>query len=162
GKTSRSLRARGRCGGEEPRGARAISRRAFICVRRAPSYALFSLPLLLRSLLMRFFTAYLDRLDAVYRERPYFVGQRARLLAACYEEPLSAAIQLVVIDLVFLLFAFVFASRRFAIAVFAVMVAGHVGFYWKALHRADAPGSIAFAADTLLRDGLIAMGFVFA
>ena len=84
------------------------------------------------------------------------------LLVANYEEPLSSAVQLVVIDLVFLMFAFVFASRRVAIVVFLLMVTGHVAFYWKALHHVDVPGSIAFTADTLLRDGLIAMALTFA
>ncbi len=185
--------------------------------------------------MIRPLASYVRRLDAVYRERPYFVGQRARLLAAfslvllvvtpCnavklllvqspyllerlafnlmivgitlvslrevfrgrleragnglalvmvvvmhggallvvnYEQPLSSAIQLVVIDLVFLMFAFVFASRRVAVVVFLLMVTGHVAFYWKALHHANVPGTIAFAADTLLRDGLIAMTLTFA
>ncbi len=84
------------------------------------------------------------------------------LLLPVYEEPLSAAIQLVVIDFVLLLFALVFASWRVAVAVLVMMMAGNTALYFKALHRTDAPGSIAFAADTLLRDGSIAVSLVFA
>jgi signal transduction histidine kinase/CheY-like chemotaxis protein len=84
------------------------------------------------------------------------------LLLPVYAEPLGAAIQLVVIDFVLLLFALVFASWRVAVAVLAMMMAGNTALYFKALHRADAPGSITFAADTLLRDGSIAVCLVFA
>jgi signal transduction histidine kinase len=184
--------------------------------------------------MIRPFAAQVQRLDSAYRDRPFFVGQRARLLVAFnlmllvltpinavklllvqppylaerlafnalvvvvtlislrevfrgqleragngvalvmvvvmhggallvanYEQPLSSAIQVVLIDLVFLMFAFVFASPRVAVVVFLLMVTGHVAFYWKALHRPDLPGSIAFTADTLLRDGLIAMALTF-
>ncbi|MBI5766857.1 MAG: response regulator [Verrucomicrobia bacterium] len=184
---------------------------------------------------MRLFAAGLARLDASYRDRPYFVGQRARLLAlfsllllvlapinvakllrypppylaerlafnalvvavawwtlrgvmrgrferagnglvlvvvgtmhggallvGAYAQPLSAAIQMLAFDLVFLLCALVFASRPVAFAVLGLMVTGHVALHLKALHGPRAPGSIQFAADTLLRDGLLAMGLTFA
>ena len=39
-----------------------------------------------------------------------------------------------------------------AVLVLGLMLGGHVAFYLKALHGGDARGSIAFAADTLLRD----------
>ena len=182
----------------------------------------------------RLFAAYLDRLDSAYRERPYFVGQKARLLAAfsllmlvftpfnaakliwtappyvelrllfnlvfvatsafClhqlprgrleragslmalivvggahgaiflapeYPQPLSLAIQLLILDIVFLLFSIVFATRRCAIAVFLLIVLGHVAFHFKALHVPSVEGTISFAADTLLRDGMVALGFTF-
>ena len=181
----------------------------------------------------RLFAPYLARLDAAHRDRPYFEGQKARLLAAfnllmliflpinlakllwvqppylgmrlvfnavfalcaafslrtllhgkleqaarvlilivvfavhgtvlvlpSYEQPLGAAIQVMFYDLVFLLFAMVFTSRRLAVGVFCTMTAGNVAFYFKVLRPPDA-GSLGFAADTLLRDGIIAMGFVF-
>ncbi len=184
--------------------------------------------------MIRQFKAYLDRLDAVYRDRPFFVGQRARLLAIFnllllafvpvnvvkllwvlpphlearfgftaifmvlplfglrallrgqlefagngiaivitiaahggvlaigdYPEPLSAAITLLAFDLVFLLFALVFASRPVAMLVLLGMIAGNVTFYLRALHRDDAAGSISFAAETVLRDGTVAMCFTF-
>src|SRR5215217_3947703 len=137
--------------------------------------------------MLRPIAAYVSRLDATYRDRPYFAGEKARLLAGFnalvlifvplnvlkvlwfpttqlpsrvvfnlvlvgtaifslrsllqgrierasnglaavvvivahsavllyseYPEPLSAAIQIFVLDLVFLLFAIVFATRRMA------------------------------------------------
>ncbi len=183
--------------------------------------------------MFRPFASYIARLDAAHRDRPYFVGQKARLLAAfnvlmlvfvpinlakllwvqpphlgprlafnvvfalaavwslrallhgkieqagrglvllivflvhgivlvvpTYDQPLGAAIQVLVFDLVFLLFAIVFATRRLAVFVFAAMVAGNFAFYLRLLRPSEA-GSLQFAADTLMRDGLFAMCFVF-
>jgi signal transduction histidine kinase/CheY-like chemotaxis protein len=184
--------------------------------------------------MLRSLAPFVRRLDAVYRERPYFMGVKARLLAsfcllllvfipvnlakmlwaqlpeiptrlalnaciffaACwtlrmiwrgrlqlagsglafalvvpthllallphtYHQPLSTGIQLVAYDLVFLLLAVVFASRRVAIALFTVIVAGTLLYYFNVLRGSPQVGSQAFAADTLLRDGLIALSFVF-
>ena len=44
------------------------------------------------------------------------------------EQPLSVGIQVFAFDLVFLLFAIVFASRQASAAVFAIMATGHVEF----------------------------------
>ena len=78
-----------------------------------------------------------------------------------YPQPLSAAIQLFAYDLVFLLLALVFASRTVACALLAVIVVCHVAFYWLTLHSLPIAGSLDFAADTLLRDGLFALCLVF-
>ena len=82
--------------------------------------------------------------------------------SAPYPQPLSAAIQLFAYDLVFLLLALVFASRGVALLVFAIILGSHVGFYWFVLHRLSLGGTLEFAADTLLRDGLFALCFVFS
>ncbi len=74
---------------------------------------------------------------------------------------MGAAIQLFAYDLVFLLLALVFASRGIACVLLGVIVASHVGFYWLALHTLPIAGTLEFAADTLLRDGLFALCFVF-
>ena len=76
-------------------------------------------------------------------------------------EPLSSGIQIFAFDLVILLIAVVFASRRIATAVFAIMVAGLVGFYLFLLRGADLGPTGRYAADTLIRDGLPATGLVF-
>jgi signal transduction histidine kinase/AmiR/NasT family two-component response regulator len=184
--------------------------------------------------MMRLFAAGFERLDASYRDRPYFVGQRARLLAVVnvillvlipvnvgklllfppphltarlgftlvvgvvaalslrsvlrggferagsamilvivvvmhgstllfenFGEPLATAIQMLAFDLVFLVFALVFAQRWIAVVVLAVMMSGHVLLYFKALRGPGVPGSIEFAAGTLLRDGLLSMLLTF-
>ncbi len=84
------------------------------------------------------------------------------LLAPNYLEPMVVAVQLLVLDFVFLLLTAVFASHRMAFALFTFIVGGFVWFYLDVLHDAAAPGSpLQDAADTLLRDGLVALGFVF-
>jgi two-component system, sensor histidine kinase len=185
----------------------------------------------------RYFARYLDRLNHAYRDRSFFVGLKARLLAAiallvlgfvplniakavwiqapslrtriavnviiglagmvCLRtvfkgrleragnglaltmvlaangtlllvgatttglHPLSVGIQAFAFDLVFLMVAIVFASRRVATAVLAVVVAGHVGYYLLMLRDADLSPTIRYSADTLLRDGLIATFLIF-
>lgn len=76
-------------------------------------------------------------------------------------QPLSVGIQLFAFDLVFLLFALVFASRTIATVVLATIVVGHVSFHHFLLPTAALAPAIAFAADTLHRDGLMVMGLVF-
>lgn len=184
-----------------------------------------------------FFARYLERLDLAYRDQPFFVGLKARLLAAitliialvvpfnmakvlwhqppevmarllvnvivgftavwCLrlvlsgnvlrpanvlalvmvcavhgttwlvgaaiepEQPLAHGLQLFAFNIVFLLFAIAFASRRTAIVVFAIASAGHAAFYWVFLRRLPDDPPLLFAANTLLRDGLLVLGLVF-
>jgi len=77
-------------------------------------------------------------------------------------QPLSIAVQIFAFDLVFLFFAVLFTPPPVAALVFAMLVAGHVGFHLfirKAVNFTPAAQKIA---DTLLREGLLAMGFLFA
>lgn len=83
------------------------------------------------------------------------------LLIPEFKEPLSAATTLFFYELVCLLIALVFASRRVASVVLLAAVGSMVFFHFRQLNYDSIPGSIQFAADTLLRDGLIAMGFTF-
>ncbi len=182
----------------------------------------------------RSFASYVQQLDTIYRDRPYFAGVKARLLAAfnllllvfiplnigkllwvhppeiptrllinaiiwlagagsmrllyrgrlelagsglafilivpahtiallstSYHEPLSVGIQIFAYDLVFLLLAVVFASRRMAFLLLGVILSCHLAFYWFILRPAPLGGSMEFAAGTLMLDGLLAMCFVF-
>ncbi|HEY1849200.1 MAG TPA: HAMP domain-containing sensor histidine kinase [Opitutaceae bacterium] len=76
-------------------------------------------------------------------------------------EPLSSGIQIFAFDLVILLVAVVFASRRVATVVFAIMVLGLVGFYLFLLRGPDLGPGVRYAADTLLRDGIPVTALVF-
>ncbi len=78
-------------------------------------------------------------------------------LAAEFKEPLSLAIQLLAFDLVFLLLTVVFARRVVAVAAFVVIAASMVWFHARVMHAAPLAGTLGFAADTLLRDGLLAI-----
>jgi two-component system, sensor histidine kinase len=185
----------------------------------------------------RQFPPFPARLDAVYQDRPYFIGLKARLLAdmtllvlafvpcnmaktlwvqpplvlpriglnlivgiaglLCWRallrgkleaagnglvlamvlavhatvlvgaamlqplQPLSVGIQVLAFDFVFIVFAVLFASRRVATGVFALMVAGHAGFYFFVLEKANLDPSAQVSAAALLREGLLAMGLVF-
>jgi two-component system, sensor histidine kinase len=184
--------------------------------------------------MFRLIAPFVNQLDAVYRERPYFIGIKARLLATLcviiigfipfnvlkllwvqppylanrlvlnlaivtaawlslrwarrgrielagnvlvlgfivpahgmvlfsptYPEPLSTAVQLLAFDLVYLIVSLVFASRRVAWLILGIIVSSHVWFHYYALHEAPLSGSLDYAADTLLRDGLLATGFTF-
>jgi signal transduction histidine kinase/CheY-like chemotaxis protein len=77
------------------------------------------------------------------------------------QEPVGAAIQLFITDLVLLLFALIFASRGVAFVTLAVIVASHVFFHVRALDTRPIAGSLEFAANAILREGLITFGFVF-
>jgi signal transduction histidine kinase/CheY-like chemotaxis protein len=77
------------------------------------------------------------------------------------QEPLAVGIQLFAFDLVFLVFSVVFASRRVATGLFALLAAGHVGYYLLMLRAANVDASVKFSALTLLREGLLAMSLVF-
>ncbi len=83
------------------------------------------------------------------------------LLFQNYQQPLSTGIQLIAYNLVFVLLAVVFSSRRVAIGLFVLIITGTVFYYTTALRDRAMVGSLSFAADTLLRDGLIALCFVF-
>jgi len=83
------------------------------------------------------------------------------LLAPDYREPLSVAVQLLAFDLVFLLLTVLFASRTVAFFILAVVVATAASFYLHTLHHDPLPGSLSFAAKTLVRDGLVAIAFTF-
>ncbi len=76
-------------------------------------------------------------------------------------QPLSVGIQIFAFDLVFLLFAIVFASRRVSAVVFAILITGHVSFHLLILQKSNLVPSAQYSADTLLRDGLAVMGLVF-
>ena len=78
-----------------------------------------------------------------------------------YQEPLATAVQLVITDLVFLLVTIVFASRRVAVLVLIAAVGTLVLFHFHALRGHPIPGTLSFAADTVLRDGLLALLFLF-
>ncbi|MCF7689696.1 MAG: response regulator [Cephaloticoccus sp.] len=84
------------------------------------------------------------------------------LLPFTVAQPLSTAIQLFAYDLVFLLLATVFASRRVACTVLVIILAGHIGFHYGVLHPSIILDSGALASDTLLRDGGFVIGFIFA
>jgi len=77
-------------------------------------------------------------------------------------EPVGVAAQLLIADMVFLLLAVVFASRRVAGTLLAIVVGAFVWFHGTALRGLSPAGSpLQYVADTLLRDGLVALGFVF-
>jgi signal transduction histidine kinase/AmiR/NasT family two-component response regulator len=76
-------------------------------------------------------------------------------------QPLALGIQMFAFDVVFLLFAVVFASRLVAAVVFGIILAGHAGFYFFLLPKAPSDPVVEFAARTLLRDGVIVMALLF-
>ena len=78
-----------------------------------------------------------------------------------FREPVGAAITLFCYDIVCLLLALVFASRLIAFILLAVMVAAQLAFHFLMLESVPIAGSLSFAANTLIRDGLISTAFVF-
>ncbi len=80
------------------------------------------------------------------------------LTVPIYSQPLASAIQLFAFDLAFLLIALMFASRRVAIATLVIIVTGQFSLHMQAI---DGQGSMEFAANTLLRDGMLTTLFVF-
>jgi signal transduction histidine kinase/AmiR/NasT family two-component response regulator len=76
-------------------------------------------------------------------------------------QPISVGIQLFAYDLVFVLLATVFASRRVAFFLLAGIVVSHVIYNERTIQAGHISGSPEFTAGTLLRDGLFAMFFVF-
>jgi len=83
------------------------------------------------------------------------------LLAPSFQEPLSVAFQVFAFDLVFLLLTLVFASRWVSLVVLGIVVATQMWFHFHVLHHEPIVGSLGFSADTLMRDGLFAVGFVY-
>ena len=83
------------------------------------------------------------------------------LFAPAYPQPLSGAIQLFLFDIVFLLLTIVFASRTIAILILVFMAGTQVWLHWHVLREPPIAGSLDFAAETLLRDGLLAIAFMF-
>lgn len=83
------------------------------------------------------------------------------LLVPAYDQPLSAAILIFSLDLVFLLLALVFATRVVAAGVLGIVVASHLTFHLRELHGGDPAGTLHFAADTLVRFGMVAFVLVF-
>jgi two-component system, sensor histidine kinase len=77
-----------------------------------------------------------------------------------YYEPLATAYLLYTIDLVFLLIALVFSTGRVAGVVLVIVVAGQFGFYVRELQE-PITGSLRFAANTLMREGLVLLGLFF-
>ena len=83
------------------------------------------------------------------------------LLVPVYAQPLSAAILLFAFDLVFLLFSLVFSSRRVSLAVLVVVVCSRTAFHLRELSVEPIAGSLKFAADGLLREGLVVIGVIY-
>ncbi len=79
-----------------------------------------------------------------------------------YAEPLGSAIQLFAFDLVLLLITLIFATRRIAWLVLGIIAVSHIAFYRIALFHEPVAGTLRYASDTLVRDGLITLGFVFS
>ena len=88
-------------------------------------------------------------------------GHALLFLTPVFFEPLGAALQLFAFDLVFLLLTVVFASRGVAVSVLAISVGSLAWFYFHVLHAGPIAGSLSFAAETLMRDGIFALVFVF-
>lgn len=120
---------------------------------------------------LSFAFAALISLRWVRRERVELAGNALVLLitipvqitvqfAVTPPEPVSAAYQLFITNLVLILAAVIFATRRVALTALGIIAIGHVIFYLRYLQEPIA-GSLSFAAGTLLRDGLISMTFVF-
>ena len=82
------------------------------------------------------------------------------LAVPTYQEPLATGILLFGLDLVFLLMALVFASRRVAVAVLFIVVTGLIAFYLREL-QVPIAGSMEYAAGSLMREGLTLIGIVF-
>ena len=76
-------------------------------------------------------------------------------------DPLSVGIQVFACDVLFLLFAIVFASPRVATIVFGMVVTGHLAFHMFVLQKVDLDPLLQTSADTLIRDGLGVLGLLF-
>ncbi|MCF3651137.1 ATP-binding protein [Synoicihabitans lomoniglobus] len=84
------------------------------------------------------------------------------LVNPTFTDPVSVGMQLFAFDLGFLLVAMIFASRGVTLGVFAIIMVGHVLFGRMMLQHPDLPAAVEAAFHTLLRDGAITLGFVFA
>lgn len=83
------------------------------------------------------------------------------LLQDDFAEPVSVLAQLVVFDLIGLGMAILFASVPFICAALVTIVLGQVGVYTMIAGSDQLTGTLGYTATTLIRDGLIATGFVF-
>ncbi len=83
------------------------------------------------------------------------------LFAPEFLEPVSTGFQLLLADMIFLLLAIAFASRAVAVAVLSVVVVTLGSFYFRTLGVDPVPGSLRAAADTLVREGTLALVFIF-
>ncbi|HEX2852301.1 MAG TPA: ATP-binding protein, partial [Opitutaceae bacterium] len=76
-------------------------------------------------------------------------------------EPLAFGIQVFAFDFVIIVFSVLFASRRVATVTFLLIAAGHVFYHFFVLQKAVVDEAGRIAAEALLREGLIGLGFVF-
>jgi len=117
-----------------------------------------------------FLTAGLSTLYWLYKGRAQLAGNGIALICVVpvhvllmwvpeFQEPLAAAVTLFVYDIVCLLMALVFASRLVAFIILPIIVVSQVVFHFFLLQSEPIPGSMTFVADTLLRDGLVAIVF---
>jgi signal transduction histidine kinase len=90
-----------------------------------------------------------------------FVPTHAAALLPGWIEPLGVEIKLASFDIVFLLTALVFASRRVAAGIAVFIVATHGAFYYQYLRERPIAGTLEFAANSLRHDGLAAFCFIF-
>jgi signal transduction histidine kinase/CheY-like chemotaxis protein len=76
-------------------------------------------------------------------------------------QPVGTAAQLLIFDLVFLLLAVLFASRVVALLVFGGAITAMVWFHLHVLRATPLPGTLDYVANTMLRDGVMALAFMF-
>ncbi|TVP75432.1 MAG: response regulator [Puniceicoccaceae bacterium] len=86
----------------------------------------------------------------------------AILPSGYYAQPVGTAFQLFVFDIILLLSALIFASKRTAVICFVIILLGNCIFYFKTLIGPHIPGTLHYAADTLARDGIFAFTIIFA
>ena len=79
-----------------------------------------------------------------------------------YQEPVATVFQLYVFDVIYLIISLVFASLPVTLGILAVIVTSHLWIHQFLPTNGVIDGSLEFTAATLLRDGLIAIGFIFA
>jgi two-component system, sensor histidine kinase len=83
------------------------------------------------------------------------------LISGPYLQPVGLAFQVFILDFVMLLLALVFTTRWVGLGLLAVIVLSHLAFYLHGLESQPLAGSLQYVADIIVRDGLIAIGFVF-
>jgi len=84
------------------------------------------------------------------------------LIVPEFQEPLSVAVQLFAFDIGFLLLGLAFASPALTVGLLVITVVSQLAFHARAFESSEFAGPLRSAADALLRDGMIALGFVFA
>ena len=77
-------------------------------------------------------------------------------------QPLGTGVQTLIFDIVILQFALLFASRIVATSVFAMVMAGTLFYHLFLIRLPNLTPSERVTSDTLLREGMIAMGLLFA